>query len=79
MSAATMTSKGQVTVPKDIRVLLGLQTGDKINFVVNDEGIVNFLPVTKNIQTLKGMIEKPSEPVSIDDMNATVKARGSRS
>ena len=78
MSAATITSKGQITIPKDIRVLLDLQAGDKISFFVNEEGGVNFVPVTQKITTLKGIVAKPSKPVSIEEMNATIKARGRR-
>lgn len=78
MPAATITSKGQITIPKDIRVLLDLRTGDKINFIVNDEGAVNLVPVTQKITTLKGIVSKPNKPVSVDDMNATVKTRRGR-
>ncbi len=45
MSAATITSKGQITIPKDIRALLDLNTGDKVSFVVDDRGLVNLVPV----------------------------------
>lgn len=76
MSAATITSKGQITIPKTIRSLLGLQTGDKISFFVSNEGTVNFIPVTKSISTLKGIVGKPVKPVSIEDMNTTVKEKG---
>ncbi len=78
MPAATITSKGQITIPKDIRVLLDLQAGDKINFIIDDEGGVNFVPVTQKITTLKGIVDRPSKPVSIDEMNATVKTRRGR-
>jgi antitoxin PrlF len=36
MTTATMTSKGQITVPKEVRDRLGIQQGDKIEFVVED-------------------------------------------
>lgn len=78
MSTATMTSKGQVTVPKDVRVLLGLHTGTKIKFNVSDSGEVSFSPITNSITSLKGIVAKPSKPVSIEDMANTIKARGSR-
>jgi AbrB family looped-hinge helix DNA binding protein len=78
MSAATITSKGQITIPKDIRVLLDLHSGDKINFVVEESGEVRFLPATQEISTLKGIIAKPKKAVTVEEMEATIKARASR-
>jgi AbrB family looped-hinge helix DNA binding protein len=78
MSAATITSKGQITIPKDIRVLLDLQSGDKINFIVEESGEVRFLPATQEISTLKGIIAKPKKAVTVEEMEATIKARASR-
>lgn len=56
MSTGKITSKGQITIPIEIRTLLDLQNGYKVNFIVSDSGQVNFIPVTKNITTLKGII-----------------------
>lgn len=78
MSAATITSKGQITIPKDIRTLLDLQSGDKINFVVEESGEVRFLPATQDVSTLKGIIVKPKKAVTIEDMKASIKARAGR-
>ena len=78
MSAATITSKGQITIPKDIRAMLSLEPGDKVNFLVDDEGVVSFVPMTNDVTTLKGIVARPSKPVSIDDMKATVKARAAK-
>jgi len=78
MSAATITSKGQITIPKDIRAKLGLEPGDKVNFLVDDEGVVSFVPMTTDVTALKGIIAKPDKAVSIDDMKATVKARAAK-
>jgi len=78
MSAATITSKGQITIPKDIRALLDLHSGDKINFIVQESGEVRFLPATQDISTLKGIISKPQKAVTVEEMKTTIKARGSR-
>lgn len=79
MSAATITSKGQITIPKDVRARLGLHSGDKIDFIFEDNDRVSFIPVTKSVTSLKGIVAKPDKPVSIEDMAATVKVRGGRS
>ena len=78
MSAATITSKGQITIPKDIRTLLDLHSGDKINFIVEESGEVRFLPATADVSTLKGIIAKPIKAVSVEEMKATIKTRASR-
>jgi AbrB family looped-hinge helix DNA binding protein len=79
MSTATITSKGQITIPKDVRTRLGIRSGDKICFFFEDDDRVIFIPLTKNIESLKGIVPKPNKAVSIEDMKATVKARGGRS
>ena len=76
MSTATITGKGQITIPVEIRRRLDLQTGDKINFLIDEDNVVKFSPVTRNIKSLKGLVTKPDKPVSVDQMKATVKARG---
>jgi AbrB family looped-hinge helix DNA binding protein len=78
MSAATITSKGQITIPKEIRALLDLHSGDKIHFIVEESGEVRFLPVTQDVSSLKGIVAKPKKAVRIEDMKATIKARGTK-
>lgn len=77
MSAATITSKGQVTIPVDVRQRLGLESGDRIEFVEIEGGFA-IKPATDDVRTLKGLLRKPARPVSIEDMNAVIRARGAR-
>jgi len=51
---ATITSKGQVTIPKEIRDLLHIQTNDKVDFVV-DGNVVRLVPV-KTLLDLRGAV-----------------------
>jgi len=78
MSIATVTSKGQITIPVDIRKELGIQAGDRINFMRDELGRVIFLPATKDITTLKAIVAKPDKAVSVEDMKATIKAKRGR-
>lgn len=77
MASATLTSKGQVTIPVDVRTHLGLSTGDRIEFVLNEKtGRYEIVPVTRPVTALKGIIRKPAKPVSIEDMNAAIATEG---
>ena len=77
MASATVTSKGQVTIPVDVRTYLGLSTGDRIEFVLNEQtGRYEVVPATRSVTALKGIIRKPAKPVSIDDMNAAIAEQG---
>ena len=79
MSIATITSKGQITIPVDVRTGLGLEAGDRVNFVLDEDmGRVVILPVTKSVESLKGIIPKPNSPVTVEDMKATVKSKAGK-
>lgn len=76
MSTATLTSKGQITIPVAVRNVLGLQPGDRIEFVETENGQFNIVVATKPVTALKGLIRKPVKPVSIEDMNAAIARQG---
>ena len=73
MSAATVTSKGQITIPKEIRAMLDLHSGDKVNFIVDESGGVRFVPLTGDVKSLKGIVPRPEKPVSVQDMKSTIR------
>lgn len=73
---ATITSKGQVTVPKPIRDSLHLRPGDKLNFLL-DDGELRVAPVKSPVTALKGMLPKPATPVTLEQMDEAI-ARASR-
>lgn len=77
MTTATMTSKGQTTIPQQIRAYLGLHTGDKIEFLIEEDGRVVLTPLTIDVKDLKGILPKPKKVVSIEQMNRTIIKRGS--
>jgi antitoxin PrlF len=75
MSTATLTSKGQITIPLQVRLKLGLEAGDRVEFVELAPGEFALKPATEDVRSLKGMIRRPTSPVSIDAMNAAIKRR----
>lgn len=77
MPLTTLTSKGQVTIPKNIRDLLHLHAGDKVEFVFNETKDVILRPVTKKVDDVFGGLSKyrPKIPVSVKEMNESIKIR----
>lgn len=76
MLTATVTSKGQVTIPKLVRKRLGVNPGDRVEFIEIDEGVFQLLVASCDIQSLKGIVPKPAKPVSIEEMNESIEVRG---
>ncbi|MGH7474665.1 MAG: AbrB/MazE/SpoVT family DNA-binding domain-containing protein [Longimicrobiales bacterium] len=80
MAAATLTSKGQITIPKTIRDRLGLEPGDRIDFVLEGEGQVVLRPRTRDFRALEGILYRPGrKPVSVEQMRAGLQKRFRRS
>ncbi len=69
---ATMTSKGQITIPKPAREALQLHPGDRVEFVFGDDGRLFLLSATQPVSKLKGMLPKPARPVSLEAMDAAI-------
>ena len=60
MSTATLTTKGQTTIPKDIRDALGLQASDELNFTLLPDRTVIMRAKTKSIVDLAGAWKLPN-------------------
>ena len=68
--ATTMTTKGQVTVPREIRDRLGLKSGDKMAFTMLSDGTVVMRPKTRRLAELAGTLTRRGQPkVAVADMN----------
>jgi AbrB family looped-hinge helix DNA binding protein len=76
MSTATLTSKGQITVPAAVRQALGVDAGDRVEFVEIAPGRFEFIAATRSVTALKGMFGKPRKAVSLKQMNAAIARRG---
>ena len=71
---ATITSKGQVTVPKAIREQLHLHPGDKLDFLLDEGGGLRVEPVTEPVTALKGMLPKRRRTVTLAEMDQAIAA-----
>lgn len=78
MPAATLTRKGQTTIPKVIREYLHLRPGDRLEFVMEEGGRVVLLPAVVDAKDLKGLLPPPKKSVTIEDMKKAIRKRGSR-
>ena len=75
MLTATLTDKGQVTLPKALRAALRLKTGEKIRFVIRD-GEAVLKPALRSVDSVIGLLRQSGQsPVSIDEMNAAIRKR----
>ncbi len=66
---ATITSKGQATIPKAVRDHLGLKSGDRVKFFIHPDGSVVLLPKLP-ASSLRGLVKPLNRPVSLDEMTA---------
>lgn len=76
MTSATVTSKGQITIPAQVREALQVSAGDRVEFVEVMPGRYEFIAATRSVTELKGMFGRSKKAVSIDEMNAAIAARG---
>ena len=76
MTTATLTSKGQITIPATVRAALGVDTGDRVEFVEIADGRYEVIAATRPVTALKGMFGKTRKTVSIETMNAAIARRG---
>lgn len=79
MATATLTSKGQITLPKAIRERLRVDNGDQVDFVVNERGDIVVRAVSLDIGELKGLLKRRRRHgLSVETMNAAILRRHSR-
>jgi antitoxin PrlF len=77
VATATVTSKGQITIPKEIRRFLKIRPGDSVDFFVESDGRVVMKQATLDIEELQGLLHRPGiKAVSIAEMNRIIRRRG---
>jgi antitoxin PrlF len=80
VATATVTSKGQITIPVQVRSELGISAGDKVEFVELGKGQFAIVPATRSIKELNGVFRgRRRKPVSIEEMDAAIARRAAES
>lgn len=79
MPTSTLTSKGQTTIPKKVREFMRLSPGDKLDFVIQDDGQVVLQPANVDLAELDGLLYTPDRPAaSVKEMNEAVQSEATR-
>ena len=75
---ATLSSKGQITIPVSIRELLGIKTGDALDFVPTKSKTIELIPAHTPVHALRGLVSKPKRPVTLAEMDAAIATGGEK-
>ena len=78
MTVSKITSKGQITVPKAVREALALHPGDRMSFVIHEDGTVTVEAETVDLPSLRGVVKSGGRHVSIEQMNEAIRRGGTR-
>jgi AbrB family looped-hinge helix DNA binding protein len=74
MPTGTVTTKGQITIPKEVRERLKLRAGSRVSFIFGRGGSVTLKPVNTDFRSLKGIIKSPlGRPITIEEMNEAIR------
>ena len=68
---ATMTSKGQITIPVDIRNAMHLTAGNVVQFSIANDTVV-LVPINRSVTSLRGILPKPSKSLTLEEMNEVI-------
>ena len=78
MPVSTLTSKGQITLPREVRRALGLAAGDQVEFL-EDEGGYRLVPRRTDVRALRGRFAgRVSAPVSLEAMEEAIAEEAAR-
>ena len=73
MTAATLTSKGQITIPKEVRDALGLEAGHRVSFRIRPDGIAEMIPTNVDLMSLCGIVKPSVRGVTLKDMDEAIR------
>lgn len=72
MPEAKLTTKGQVTIPKEVREALQVDAGDRVQFFIREDGVVELRPLTVDLGDLYGILEHEGRAVSVEAMDEAI-------
>ena len=76
MAIAKITSKGQITIPQEVRDSLNLHTGDKIDIHVTENGEAIITPIVKKVDEVFGFLKNSQvEAKTVEDINQGIKTK----
>ncbi len=76
VATSRLSTKGQLVIPKEIRDYLGVAPGDRIDFVVEEDGRVSLRPALVDFRDLRGLLHDAARPgVSLEDIERAIRER----
>lgn len=73
MPVTTVTSKGQITLPKEVREHLHVGEGDRVEFLIEEGGEVRVRPVAGSVESLFGFLRRPGAPsLSVEEIDEEI-------
>jgi antitoxin PrlF len=78
MPSSTLTSKGQITIPREVREALSLKAGHRVSFVLREDGVVEMRPETVDLMSLFGVVKPRIKGVSLREMDEAVRRSAGR-
>jgi antitoxin PrlF len=79
MPVATVSSKGQVTIPVEVRQALNITTGTKVQFLPRDDGTYDFIPLTGSVMDLRGMFTWDGPAMTLEQIDDGIAAGAAES
>lgn len=74
MLGSKITTKGQITVPKAVREALAVFPGDRVGFVIHEDGSVTVEVESVDLPSLRGIVKSHGRHVTIEQMNDAIRA-----
>ena len=76
MVTATLTTKGQVTIPKSVRDSLNLHAGDRIAFIIHGDSEATIKPITRSVDDVFGRLHTTAQQSkTVEEMNEALAGR----